>query len=93
MSITAQQYKAYRQLFTEELARQLGTTPDAIPTSVTKQQAADFLCLKNVMTLNVWHSNKRHGIAMLKVGRQTRPLTSWLIDMKLSGVSIAQEAA
>lgn len=93
MSNNEQQTEQYRKLFTDELARQLGTTPDALPTSVSKQQAAEFLCLKNIKTLNVWHSNKRHGIAMLKVGKDTRPMTSWLIDMKLAGVSVAQEVA
>lgn len=83
----------YRQQFKAELAAQLGTTPDTLPTSTTKAEAAKFLHLKNWRTLNVWHCNGRHGIAMLKVGKDTRPLTSWLLEMKLKSVSIAKEGA
>ena len=88
-----EQRETYRQQFARELADLLGTTVEALPSSVSKADAATFLGLKNPRTLNVWASSGRHGIAMLKVGRDTRPMTAWLLDMKAGAVRIAEAAA
>ena len=83
----------FRRQFAQELADLLCVPLDKLPTSVPKPEAAKFLGLVNPRTLNVWHCNGRHGIAMLKVGRDTRPMTAWLLDFKAASVSIAEAAA
>lgn len=90
---TEEQRTTYRRQFAQELADLLGVTVDTLPTSVPKPEAATFLGLLNPRTLNVWHCNGRHGMAMLKVGRDTRPMTAWLLDFKAASVHIAEAAA
>lgn len=91
MSISEQK-EAYRAQFSKELANLIGCPPDAIPPTVNKKLACKFLGITNVRTLNVWKCNGRHGIVMLRVGKKTEPTTNWLLDFKLSCLSIAQEA-
>lgn len=83
----------YRETFTRELANLIGCQPDKLPTTCTKQIACEYLGLTNHKTLDVWRCNGRHGIVMMKVGKYSRPTTSWMIDLKLSSLSIAGAAA
>ena len=91
--MTPEQRAAYREEFRRELAALLGVEPDALPTSVSKEDAAAFLGLKNPRTFNVWKNTGRHRIAVLTVGRELRPMTSWLLDTKAGAVCVAGEAA
>lgn len=90
--VTTEQ-EQYRSLFTDELAREIGCEAEKLPTTTTKEIACKFLGLKNTKTLDVWRCNGRHGIVMVKVGKYSRPSTAWLIELKLSKISIAGQAA
>lgn len=83
----------YRAQFKAELCNLIGCDENSLPATANKDIAADYLGLKNKKTLNVWHSTGRHGIVMVKVGRNTEPSTDWLIDLKMAGLSIAAEVA
>ena len=82
----------YRSKFTSELANLIGCDSSDLPVSTSKEIAASYLGLVNKNTLNVWHSTGRHGIVMVKVGRNTQPSTDWLVDIKMAGLSIAKGA-
>ena len=87
--ITKEQER-YRQNFTTELANIIGCEIEKLPTATSKEIACEYLGLANAKTLDVWHCNGRHGIVMVKVGKYSRPSTEWLINLKLSSLSIAE---
>ena len=91
--VVTPEQEQYRQRFTEELARDIGCNPDSLPTTTTKAIACQYLGIVNHKTLDVWRCTGRHGIVMVRVGKHSRPATDWLINMKLSSVSIAGAAA
>ena len=84
---------AIRADFAAELAALTGTTPETLPTSVPKPIGAKFLKLKNARTFDVWAQHGRHGIAMVRTGHATEPLTRWLLEHKMREVRIAEAAA
>lgn len=55
------------------------TTRDRL---LTRDEAADFLGLRNARTLEVWASTNRYGLPYVKVGRSVRyrlsDLERWL---------------
>ena len=93
MSTLPEEHNRYRAAFVADLARLIGCEPDALPAHATIDVAASFLGLSNSRTLITWKSQGRHGIAVVKIGRTVYPLTDWLLDMKLRGLSIAKDAA
>lgn len=83
----------YRTKFTQELIDLVGCDPKKLPTTTSKDIALEYLGLTNKKTLDVWRCNGRHGIVMVRVGKYSRPSTEWMINLKLSSMSIAGVAA
>ena len=90
--VTTEQ-EQYREAFTRELANLIDCDPDKLPTTCTKELACEYLGLVNHKTLDVWRCTGRHGIVVIKVGKCSRPATNWLINLKLSSLSIAGAVA
>ena len=93
MLSSCNEHDRYRQAFVIDLARLIGCGKDDLPAHTTLDIAASFLGLRNPKTLLTWKSAGRHSIAVVKIGRTVYPLTDWLLDMKLRGLSIAKDAA
>ncbi len=76
-----------------ELAVICNCSPDALPASLTREQAQTYFGVENPRTFHVWKSTGRHGLVWLKRGRLAEIATESAIQHRLKSVEIPPTAA